>query len=243
MRRATRLLPPLLRFAVNLSLFLVVLAGLALWGMKEGRLGAAPGWNPFAPLELGAPDTVVQRWKLERALADPALCRAALARDGARLEAVADVVAADPRCGIAGHVRLAGLSRAELAPLSTACPTALLTHLWERRHLRPLAREIYGRELTGIEHMGSYSCRTIAGSRRMSRHARARAIDVSAFRLEGGRRVSLLRGWKGGQEDRQFLRRARDAACEVFGTTLSPDFNAAHADHFHLAVGGWGTCR
>ena len=40
--------------------------------------------------------------------------------------------------------------------------------------------------------------------------------------------------------------RARDAACEVFGTVLSPDYNAAHADHFHLdqEVRGWGgVCR
>ena len=35
---------------------------------------------------------------------------------------------------------------------------------------------------------------------------------------------------------------ARDAACEVFGTVLSPDYNAAHADHLHFdqAARGFG---
>ncbi|MDP1909506.1 MAG: extensin family protein, partial [Hyphomicrobium sp.] len=36
----------------------------------------------------------------------------------------------------------------------------------------------------------------------------------------------------------------RDGACRLFSTTLSPDYNAAHADHLHFdqasrgAVGG-----
>ena len=44
----------------------------------------------------------------------------------------------------------------------------------------------------------------------------------------------------------RFLRRARDEACTVFGTVLSPDYNAAHADHLHLdqaARGFGGVCR
>jgi hypothetical protein len=38
----------------------------------------------------------------------------------------------------------------------------------------------------------------------------------------------------------------RDKACDAFGTVLSPDYNAAHADHFHLdqADRGYGAfCR
>ena len=45
-----------------------------------------------------------------------------------------------------------------------------------------------------------------------------------------------------------FLREVRDGACDLFATVLSPDYNAAHADHFHLdqaARGaiGWRGCR
>ena len=45
-----------------------------------------------------------------------------------------------------------------------------------------------------------------------------------------------------------FLREVRDGACRLFPTTLSPDYNAAHADHLHLDMAergkmGWGVCR
>jgi len=40
----------------------------------------------------------------------------------------------------------------------------------------------------------------------------------------------------------QFLRKVRDGACQVFLTTLSPDYNAQHHDHFHLDMGGWAKC-
>jgi len=32
----------------------------------------------------------------------------------------------------------------------------------------------------------------------------------------------------------QFLRRLHRSACDVFGTVLGPEANAAHHDHFHL---------
>ena len=53
----------------------------------------------------------------------------------------------------------------------------------------------------------------------------------------------MARGWTGGSEEAAFLRRARDEACEVFGTVLSPDYNAAHADHLHFdqAARGFGS--
>jgi hypothetical protein len=40
----------------------------------------------------------------------------------------------------------------------------------------------------------------------------------------------------------------RDGACDLFATVLSPDYNAAHRDHFHLdqaarGASGWRGCR
>ena len=40
----------------------------------------------------------------------------------------------------------------------------------------------------------------------------------------------------------RFLRRIRDDACRIFGTTLSPDYNAVHHDHLHLEAGRPGLC-
>ena len=81
-----------------------------------------------------------------------------------------------------------------------------------------------------------------------SEHATADALDVADFTLADGRSISVLRDWKGEGEDAQFLRAVRDGACDLFATVLSPDYNAAHRDHFHLdqaergAMGG-RACR
>ena len=32
----------------------------------------------------------------------------------------------------------------------------------------------------------------------------------------------------------QFLRAAHDTACKIFGTTLGPETNLAHKNHFHV---------
>ncbi len=53
--------------------------------------------------------------------------------------------------------------------------------------------------------------------------------------------------------DAQLLRRVdravgpkkdvHDGGCRIFGTTLGPDYNAAHRDHFHVDMRGWNSCR
>ena len=40
-----------------------------------------------------------------------------------------------------------------------------------------------------------------------------------------------------------FLREVRDGACRYFDVVLGPDYNQAHADHFHLDRGGGRACR
>ena len=72
--------------------------------------------------------------------------------------------------------------------------------------------------------------------------------EETGFELADGRRISVLRDWQGRPQDAAFLRAARDAACRVFSTVLSPDYNAAHRDHLHLDTanrgpGGWRACR
>ena len=74
-------------------------------------------------------------------------------------------------------------------------------------------------------------------------HAFANAFDVTGFGLADGRVISVLKGWNGSRKEKAFLRRARDTACKLFRVTLSPDFNAAHADHFHFDMGPVSSCR
>lgn len=232
----------LFRFLVNVLIAaLIIGAGIA-HNIRTGVIEVGTEWNPFTPLDLAGPSTFIQDWKIERARADTALCMAAMTRTGATLTAIPDI-AASPRCGIEGAVTLAGLSSARLDPLNTRCALALELYLWERDSVRPAVREVFGTELAVLEHFGSYSCRRIAGSRRWSHHARAEAIDIAGFRFADGRHVTLLRGWNGTAKERAFLRRVRDGACQRFGGVLSPDFNAAHADHFHFDFSPWGFCR
>jgi hypothetical protein len=116
------------------------------------------------------------------------------------------------------------------------CPLAANFSAWARYAVRPAAKQYLGSELIRIETMGTYSCRNIGGGRsgKLSEHARANAVDVSAFILRDGRRISVLGGWNGSQSERDFLRRIRASACKRFGTVLSPDYNAAHANHLHF---------
>lgn len=125
------------------------------------------------------------------------------------------------------------------------CPLARNFAAWAQHAVRPAARKFLGREVVRIETFGTYSCRNIYGGRsgRLSQHATANAVDVAAFVLDDGRRITLLDGWKGAEDEREFLRALHASACKRFGTVLGPDYNAAHHNHFHFDMSGQGYCR
>lgn len=175
-------------------------------------------------------------------------CLANLDAAGARFEPLPDTYAA-PGCNKLGTVQLSALSGDEgrfgvsnLGPVK--CETAKAFNDWARYGVDRAARQILGERLARIETMGSYACRTIAGSSRMSAHATGNAIDVSGFVLEDGRRIDLRSDWDGGDAaTREFLRIVHKSACKRFGTVLGPEYNAAHKDHFHLEGTGARFCR
>jgi hypothetical protein len=176
-------------------------------------------------------------------------CFADLGTRGAAFAPVADRYYG-AGCSTVGTVSLSALqgdtgpfSLANLGPV--ACPLADTMAAWARFGVDRAAREVFGSPLVRIETMGSYSCRDVAGSGRRSAHATANAIDISAFVLADGRRVSVLSGWSGGSvQEQQFLRLIHASACKRFGTVLGPDYNAAHRDHLHLEAGTAGAfCR
>jgi len=230
-----------LSFFLNILLFAWFIAFGIAHDIKTGRIEIAPSWNPWLPLDLTLVDTRVQRWKIARAKANSSQCRAALSKVSS-LTALADVTASQ-NCSIEGGVILARLGSAQLDPLKTRCALAMELFLWEQDSVRPAALEIFNADLKALEHFGSYSCRKIAGSRRWSKHSRAEAIDIAGFRLANGRHISLLHGWNGSNDERAFLRRIRDGACERFNGVLSPDYNEAHADHFHFDFSRRKFCR
>ena len=76
-----------------------------------------------------------------------------------------------------------------------------------------------------------------------SGYAQAAALDFAGVRLRDGRRITVTKDWNGGTAEARFLRRIRDDACRIFGTTLSPDYNAVHYDHLHLEATDTRFCR
>jgi hypothetical protein len=116
------------------------------------------------------------------------------------------------------------------------CPLAANFTAWAQHAVRPAAKHYLGSDVVRIETMGTYSCRNINGGRsdKLSQHAFGNAIDISAFVLRDGRRVSVLNGWRGPKSEQEFLRRLHQSACKRFGTVLGPDYNGAHANHFHF---------
>jgi hypothetical protein len=124
-----------------------------------------------------------------------------------------------------------------LGPMT--CPLAASFAAWAKNAVRPAARQYLGSDVVRIETMGTYNCRNVNGARsgRLSEHAFGNAVDVSGFVLADGRRISVLNGWNGKKDEREFLRRLHQSACKRFGTVLGPDYNAAHANHLHFDMG------
>ena len=202
-------------------------------------------WNPSIPLDVTDPQTALTKWKFTRALAEGASCRAALAT-AADFSPLIDKIDS-PKCGIKDQVALRALAGSRVKPINTRCQTALRWAMWTQHGLQPVARELFDQDIRETLHFSSYSCRQIRTTNgrdgRMSTHATAEAIDISGFVLKDGTSISLLRDWDQPGPKSQFLRRAKSSACTWFRLTLSPDYNALHADHFHLQHTGWGLCR
>ena len=131
------------------------------------------------------------------------------------------------------------------------CSMVPAMELWLRQSVQPKAFAMLGTVVAEVETLGTYNCRTRNNRRgaKLSEHAFGNAIDVAAFRLADGRVVSVLDDWHAGTEESQFLREVHRGACATFTTTIGPDGDRHHADHFHLdlarhdATGTYRYCR
>lgn len=240
----------LMRRALWWLLVLILVGAAYLYGREYVR--HHPQDVPWTALDLRDPVGQFTRRKLVSLGDQPAQCRALLAQ--ARIaDAPVPPKRGGEQCGYADGVRLAKGGRSTAfapAGLVTACPVAAALAVLERDALQPAAARHFASAVQAIEHAGSYSCRRLYGRAegRFSEHATADAIDIIGFKLADGTRISVLRDWQSEGPKSAFLREVRDGACGLFATVLSPDYNAAHADHLHLdqaargAIGG-SLCR
>lgn len=225
-------------------MWLVLIPGVAVLAVWRGWVSLPPQWNPWAPLDVRATPNMLTRYKLMALRSDPQLCDQALATSGLRATRQADSSPA-AACPLTNVLRVQGGEVALSSSFLASCPLAVAFALFERHALQPAAAAAYGQTVTRVNHLGSFACRNLYGRETgaRSQHATASALDIAGFRLADGRTVSVLRDWPKNNADARFLRQVRDGACEMFSVVLSPDYNAAHHNHFHLDVGPWWICR
>lgn len=237
------------------GLALIATLGLLLWAGLRGR----PQDLPWTPLDLSQPIGAATGRKLAALTHDFPACRALLNQTGVRYT-IMPPRRDEGRCGYADGVDLAdppgqrdtGVRQIAFRPagLRTSCPVAAALAMWEWDVVQPAALQYFGASVARIDHFGSYSCRRIAGGAATgwSEHSTADAVDIAGFQLTDGTRITIARDWKATTAKAAFLHDVRDGGCTLFATTLSPDYNAAHANHLHLdqadrGTTGWRVCR
>lgn len=229
-----------------LAVLLIVAALAAVLAPRLQRYLPA-GYDPFTPLSVDDPPTFVTRFKLRALTRDPEACRAVLSQARAKGRvAYSDVATTRGSCPLVDPVRVRSFGPVALSSSFLAsCPLAVSSAMFVAQSALPQARDQLGSPLTRIDHLGSYACRNIynRAEGRLSEHATADALDVAGFHLADGRTVTVLRQWRADDAGGRYLHRIFEQSCRYFGNSLGPDYNSAHAGHFHLGMRGFGLCR
>ena len=96
-------------------------------------------------------------------------------------------------------------------------------------------------QITQVLHIGTYNCRAIAGTSRLSEHSFADAIDIWGFVDAQGERYILEEHWEHdtdapsthkGRVLYEIAHKMHDQ--RIFHTILTPNYNTAHDNHFHV---------
>lgn len=200
--------------------------------------------KPWGKVQLDRKPTIFANWQINILAFAPKTCLSALDRAKITYTVLPHQPEVDG-CGIDNGVRVSRLGPKFSSAIDATCAlTAALS--WWAESADKHAVATMGAHIARIDHVGTYACRNVVGSPRLagsrSQHATANAIDVSGFRLSNGKRVSVLRDWGKPTPEGRFLALVRADACRFFNGVLSPDYNKAHADHFHLDLGFWRMC-
>ncbi len=138
------------------------------------------------------------------------------------------------------HFRYASFTAAD-RPMLMDCRLALAVEALARQ-----LRDMW--QISDVVHLGTYNYRCIAGTDpcRMSQHAYGLAIDINAFRTRSGQAMSVTTDFVANgtptcppRASNAVDRTLKDIACwmydsRTFTIILTPNYNAAHRDHFHV---------
>lgn len=132
---------------------------------------------------------------------------------------------------------VAAVGPVAVKPTATlACPIVSVLDHWLADSVQPAAMRWFGARVIEIKQISAYSCRGMNGNSNahISEHAFGNALDIAAFTLADGRRISVETGWKGMPEEQGFLHDVQASACREFTTVLAPGSNVYHYNHIHV---------
>jgi hypothetical protein len=121
---------------------------------------------------------------------------------------------------------------AEPKAMFVSCPVALA--------LEKMSAVLAENGVSDVIHWGTYNCRVVSGTDKLSQHGLANAIDVRGLVTASGEYYDVLEDWEFSDapvtEAGTLLKWFADTLYIewIFNVVLTPNFNAAHADHFHL---------
>jgi extensin-like protein len=144
---------------------------------------------------------------------------------------------AAPPLGPAQGNSVSAFGQVSMKPAATlACPIVSALDRWLADSVQPAAMRWFGARVVEIKQISAYSCRGMNGNphAHISEHAFGNALDIAAFTLADGRRITVKGGWRGMPEEQGFLRDVQGAACQQFNTVLAPGSNSHHEDHIHV---------
>jgi hypothetical protein len=144
---------------------------------------------------------------------------------------------AAPRLGPAQGNSVSAFGQVSMKPAATlACPIVSALDRWLTDSVQPAAMRWFGARVVEIKQISAYSCRGMNGNphAHISEHAFGNALDIAAFTLADGRRITVKGGWRGMPEEQGFLRDVQATACQQFNTVLAPGSNSHHEDHIHV---------
>ncbi|WOH67663.1 extensin family protein [Bradyrhizobium sp. BWA-3-5] len=144
---------------------------------------------------------------------------------------------AAPRLGPAQGNPVSAFGQVSMKPAATlACPIVSALDRWLTDSVQPASMRWFGMRVVEIKQISAYSCRGMNGNphAHISEHAFGNALDIAAFTLADGRRITVKGGWRGMPEEQGFLRDVQATACQQFNTVLAPGSNSHHEDHIHV---------
>lgn len=205
---------------------------------------APPQHVPWKRVSLDRPIGWATGAQLDRLTGTPEYCRTALSEVGVEF-ADLNVEDTNANCSLQGAINLQRSVTPYSAPIRTSCPLAAALYVWERDVLHPAAEKHLGHEVSRIETFGTFSCRRMynRASAPWSEHATANAVDIAGVTLADGSRVMVAEDWRADSPEGRFLEEIFEGGCRIFRVGLGPDYNAAHADHFHFDMGDGYMCR